>query len=133
MRCERASYLTSTCSCSYLADLSARLTTAGVPHDCARGSLDNTWAILEAARALGIPDFEGHLWLGSVLESLFLMRHKRARGRAADDSDNASMSLTEVMMAPCGCASLGSIWALQLPCVEVCRVAGVGWVWLGLT
>ena len=83
---------------SYLADISERLTTAGVAHDCVRGSLDDTGAISEAARSLGIPDFEGHLWLGSVLETLFLMRHERARGRASSAAarEEDSVSLAEV-------------------------------------
>jgi hypothetical protein len=85
----------------YLAGISARLTAAGVAHDCVRGSLDDTGATAEAARALGIADFEGHLWLGSVLETLFLMRHERARGRAGgaaarQEEEEDSASLAEV-------------------------------------
>lgn len=41
------------------------------------GSLDDPGAILEAAKGHGINDFEGHLWVGSVLESFYLLRHLR--------------------------------------------------------
>ncbi|BDA51454.1 probable phthiocerol synthesis polyketide synthase type I PpsA at C-terminar half [Coccomyxa sp. Obi] len=62
---------------SYLDEISERLTTEGVPHTTAVGTLDDVGAILSAARAAGIPDFEEHLWLGSLLETFYLMRHER--------------------------------------------------------
>lgn len=72
---------------------------ASIPHDCALGSLDDTGSILEAARKLGIPDFEGHLWLGSVLETWYVMRYERAlarSGAAASAGAPDGMSLAEV-------------------------------------
>lgn len=62
---------------SYLDEVGGRLTAEGVPHTTAVGTLDNVDAILAAANAAGIPDFEEHLWLGSLLETFYLMRHER--------------------------------------------------------
>ncbi|CAL8465602.1 g5138 [Coccomyxa elongata] len=69
---------------SYLEEVGERLTAEGVPHTTAVGTLDDVGAILAAAHAAGIPDFEEHLWLGSLLETFHLMRHeRRAKGLAA--------------------------------------------------
>lgn len=70
-----------------------------IPHDCAVGSLDDTGSILEAARKLGIPDFEEHLWLGSVVETLYVMRYERALARsgpAAPAGSPDGMTVAEV-------------------------------------
>ena len=87
------------CYCRYLAEVSAKLVAASIPHDCVVGSLDDTGSILAAARKLGIPDFEGHLWLGSVLETLYVMRYERAlarSGAAAPAGSPDGMSPAEV-------------------------------------
>lgn len=63
--------------CSYLDEVGERLTAEGVPHTTAVGTLDNVGAILAAAAMAGFPDFEEHLWLGSLLETFYLMRHER--------------------------------------------------------
>lgn len=60
-----------------------RLTAEGVPHTTTVGTLEDVGAILAAARMAGIPDFEEHLWLGSLLETFYLMRHERRTTGAA--------------------------------------------------
>jgi hypothetical protein len=65
------------CCGSYLDEISERLSSDGIPHVPVMGSLDDPGAILEAARSHGLEGFEGHLWVGSLLESFYLMRHRR--------------------------------------------------------
>jgi len=66
---------------SFLDEISRRLSAANVPHETTVGTLEDTSAILTAARKMGIPDFEEHLWLGSLLETFYLMRHLRRASR----------------------------------------------------
>jgi hypothetical protein len=76
---------------SYLEELSRKLAEAGIPHSTAVGTLEDGGAIMQAAEAAGIADFEEHLWLGSFLETFYLFRHERkVRGdlQAAESPEN---------------------------------------------
>lgn len=91
--------LTCMCAGSFLDEISQRLSAAEVPHATAVGTLEDSGAILAAARARGIPDFEEHLWLGSLLETYYLMRHMR-QARAAEGAqwpEGAPESIIEVL------------------------------------
>ena len=85
---------------SYLEEVGRKLTEAGIPHSTAVGTLEDGGAVMAAAAAAGIADFEEHLWLGSLLETFYLIRHEKKQ-RGDLPSMDTPESIAEVTNLSC--------------------------------